>query len=304
MMGVGVGILSGSPALMLSLFDGPYPWMTAVFSVVSRLWLVVLVHLLLAFPGGRLVTRLDRIAVGLFYAVAPLPVLLDATVVVGLPQVGVIRRPPVIDGLASAANFAYLACFVIGLGLVIRRWVLGGRARRRSMSPMFWPMVLVTACFLLFAATSLIWRSHVDISILAAVSSLIFVALPVGFVIGLLRSGLDMSSVGGLVVKLSGGLAPELLQPALAYALHDPSLEVGYWLPSQERFADLEGNRIELPSAEAERAVSVLEARTARWLRSYTTPRSCMRGSSWTRPPLRCAWLWRTRASRFSCVRS
>jgi signal transduction histidine kinase len=123
---------------------------------------------------------------------------------------------------------------------------------------MFWPMVLVTAYFLLFAATSLIWRSHVDISILAAISSLIFVALPVGFLIGLLRSGLDMSSVGGLVVKLSGGLAPEQLQPALAYALHDPSLKVGYWLPSQERFADLEGNRIELPSVEAERAVSVL----------------------------------------------
>ncbi len=67
-----------------------------------------------------------------------------------------------------------------------------------------------------------------------------------------------MSSVGDLVVKLSGGLAPEQLQPALAQALHDPSLEVAYWLPAQERFADLEGMRIELPTGDSERAVSVL----------------------------------------------
>jgi len=84
------------------------------------------------------------------------------------------------------------------------------------------------------------------------------VALPIGILIGLLRSGLDMSSVGDLVVKLSGGLAPEQLQPALAHALHDPSLEVAYWLPAQEYFADLEGLRMDLPTADSERAVSIL----------------------------------------------
>jgi len=67
-----------------------------------------------------------------------------------------------------------------------------------------------------------------------------------------------MSSVGDLVVKLSGGLAPERLQPALAQALHDPSLEVAYWLPTQDWFADLEGRRIELPTGASERAVSVM----------------------------------------------
>jgi signal transduction histidine kinase len=94
--------------------------------------------------------------------------------------------------------------------------------------------------------------------VLATVFPLLLVALPVGCLIGLLRSGLDMSSVGDLVVKLSGGLAPEQLQPALAHALHDPSLEVAYWLPAQEWFADLEGRRIELPTGDSERAVSVL----------------------------------------------
>ena len=89
-------------------------------------------------------------------------------------------------------------------------------------------------------------------------ATLVYVALPVGFLIGLLRSELDMSSVGDLVVKLSGGLAPEQLQPALALALHDPSLEVAYWLPAQGWFSDLEGSRMELPTPDSERAASML----------------------------------------------
>jgi signal transduction histidine kinase len=115
-------------------------------------------------------------------------------------------------------------------------------------------MVPITVFFVLATAAVL----GGSVTVLATVFPLLLVALPVGCLIGLLRSGLDMSSVGDLVVKLSGGLAPEQLQPALAHALHDPSLEVAYWLPAQEWFADLEGRRIELPTGDSERAVSVL----------------------------------------------
>src|SRR5260370_30769918 len=112
--------------------------------------------------------------------------------------------------------------------MVIRRWFLGGRARRRSMSPVFWPMVPITILFLL-ATVAVLGRS---ITVLATVFPLFLVALPAGILIGLLRAGLDMSSVGDLVVKLSGALAPEPLQPALAHALHDPSLEAPSSFPA------------------------------------------------------------------------
>ena len=262
MMGVGVGLLAGSPALAQSLGKVLFPLVAVVLMLVGRLWPVVLVHLLLAFPGGRLVSRLDRIAVRSFYAIAPLPVLVEVVVLVGLPLFGIISPPPLVDVVIPTSSFIYVACVVVGSGLVIRRWFLGGRARRRSMSPLFWPMVLVTVGFLLLIAMLLMWQKFVGptpfLNALATLSPLLFVAVPVGFLIGLLRSGLDMSSVGDLVVKLSGGLAPEQLRPALGQALHDPSLQVAYWLPAQGWFADLEGTRIDLPSPDSERAVSVL----------------------------------------------
>ncbi len=251
MIGVGVGLLTGDALLQHSVGQVS-PAAEVLLDFVSPLWAVVLIHLLLAFPGGRLVSRLDRMVVRSFYAVVPLAALL--AVVAGYP-VGLGRiSQPVFDIEVPAAGSIYLACLVIGSALVIRRWFLGGHARRRSMSPVFWPMVPITVFFVLASAAVL----GGSVTVLATVFPLLLVALPVGCLIGLLRSGLDMSSVGDLVVKLSGGLAPEQLQPALAKALHDPSLEVAYWLPAQEWFADLEGRRIELPTGDSERAVSVL----------------------------------------------
>jgi len=250
MIGVGVGLLAGDAALRDRVGQVSTP-VELVLDIVSPLWAVMLIHLLLAFPGGRLVSRLDRDVVRSFYAVVPFAALL--AVVAGYPVLGQISQP-VFDIKVPAAGGIYAACLVIGSVLVIRRWFLGGRARRRSMSPVFWPMIPITVFFLL--STAAVLRGSV--TVLATVFPLFLVALPIGILIGLLRSGLDMSSVGDLVVKLSGGLAPEQLQPALAHALHDPSLEVAYWLPEQEWFADLEGKRIDLPAADSERAVSIL----------------------------------------------
>ncbi len=264
MIGVGAGLLIGSHAFEWRLAAvGFGPVVLDVVGIVGSLWPVVLLHLLLAFPGGLLVSRLDRVLVRLFYVVVPLAALLP--LVFGSPGLGdVSQYLPVFDVVARAAGFTYLAFLAIGSGLVIRRWFLGGRARRRSMSPLLWAMGPY-AVFLLLLYAALVLRAliwHVSSGdfwlVLLDVSPLFLAGVPAGFLIGLLRSGLDMSSVGDLVVKLSGGLAPEQLQPALAHALHDPSLEVAYWLPAQEWFADLEGRRIELPTPDSEKAVSVL----------------------------------------------
>jgi signal transduction histidine kinase len=74
----------------------------------------------------------------------------------------------------------------------------------------------------------------------------------------MLRSTRDLTSVADLVVKLSDGLLPAQLQPALASTLHDPSLEVVYWLPTLGWYADLEGRPVSLPAQGSPRAVSVL----------------------------------------------
>jgi signal transduction histidine kinase len=259
MIGVGVGLLTRTAALQYGVGQISSP-AEVVLHFVSPLWAVVFLQLLLAFPGGQLVSRLDRVVVRSFYVVVPLAAVL-AVVALHYDVLGPIGQP--VFEMKGPADKVYVACLAIGSGLVIRRWFLGGRARRRAMSPLFWPMVPITIFFLLSAVAALgaisVPAPLVGLkNDLATAFPLLLVALPAGFLVGLLRSGLDMSSVGDLVVKLSGGLAPERLQPALAQALHDPSLAVAYWLPTQEWFADLEGKRIELPTEDSERAVSVL----------------------------------------------
>jgi signal transduction histidine kinase len=262
MIGVGIGLLTRNAELQHGI-GSIAPSVEVVLHFLSPLWAVAFLQLLLAFPGGRLASQLDRAVIRSFYAVVPLAAVL-AVVIGHYPLLGAIGQP--VFETKGPADYVYLACIVIGSGLVIRRWFLGGRARRRSISPLFGPMVPITIFFLLslayFVGTRVtpipLGGLQAVLGDLATAFPLLLVAVPAGVLVGLLRSELDMSSVGDLVVKLSGGLAPERLQPALAQALHDPSLEVAYWLPAQEWFADLEGKRIELSSDDSERAVSIL----------------------------------------------
>ena len=277
MMGVGVGLLIGlrpgmrsSSAFSETLSQIAFKWGDIALVLVGSLGVVMLIHLLLAFPGGRLVSPLDRALVRSFYVVVPLAAVLGTAGNYVPPEaLGVFGAfSTSIFGYANALpNVMYLACLVLGSGLVIRRWLLGGRARRRSLSPVFWSLLPIVFAFLpwtFMEVAGLFWQKPqigpflAPLWTAANLSPLLLVALPFGFLIGLLRTGLDMSSVGDLVVRLSDGLTPDQLQPALARALQDPSLEVVYWLPTLERFADLDGKRVELPGPDSERSVSIL----------------------------------------------
>lgn len=278
-MGVGVGLLIGvrpgsksSSAFSEMVSQILFPWTGIALVLVGALGVVMLIHLLLAFPGGRLVSGLDRALVRSFYVALPLAAMLGGAVNYVPPDtLGIFGGlGSDIYGYANALpNVIYLACLVVGSALVIRRWLLGGRARRRSLAPVFWSLVPVVFAFLpwtLIEVTSLFWKKGppflapiVDPLFRSAnLAPLLLIALPGGFLISLLRTGLDMSSVGDLVVRLSSGLTPEDLQPAMARALQDPSLRVVYWLPTLGWFADLEGRRVELPGPNSDRAVSVL----------------------------------------------
>jgi signal transduction histidine kinase len=261
MLAVGAALLIGSPAFVWKLRDVVSPEVTSsTGAIVGSLWPVLLLHLLLAFPGGLLVSRLDRFAVRFFYAVLPLSTLAGDAFLFGLRTPGP-ESSPFFEIVASAGFYVYGAFLLSGAVLVVRRWFLGRRARRRSMSPLILAMAPYVGVWLFIVAGALqYWIWHVPANDLWIVefSPLFLVAVPGGVLVGLLRSELDMSSVGDLVVKLSGGLAPDQLQAALAQALHDPFLQVAYWLPDQEWFADLEGNRVELPAADSERAVSIV----------------------------------------------
>jgi len=75
----------------------------------------------------------------------------------------------------------------------------------------------------------------------------------------MLRARMARAAVADLVVELGQTPTPARLRDALANALGDPSLQVAWWAPSQERFVDVAGKTIELPDVETGQAVTMLE---------------------------------------------
>ena len=70
---------------------------------------------------------------------------------------------------------------------------------------------------------------------------------PVAFLLGLLDARLTRSAVADLVVALRARPAPADLRDPLSRALRDPTLSLVYWLPEFDCWADVDGQRVELP---------------------------------------------------------
>jgi signal transduction histidine kinase len=67
------------------------------------------------------------------------------------------------------------------------------------------------------------------------------------------------ATVADLVVELGPARRSHSVRDALARALGDPTLEIGYWLPDAGRYVDLDGRPVELPGRDTGRAATIVE---------------------------------------------
>jgi signal transduction histidine kinase len=214
---------------------------------VRPLHIAVFAHLLLAFPSGRLESRLAR-----------------ALVVTGYVNLALLENAPLILGegaissaLSRAALALMIALFVAGLVLLAHRWRQASPPWRRAVAPLLLPGAVGYASLILFLFNILLEQP------LGTVPGWIFrigyAAIPIVFLVGLLQSRLARASVAELVVELGESRPPGELRDALARALGDPSLQLLYWLPGERRYVDLSGKTVELPEAGAGMAATVVE---------------------------------------------
>src|SRR5262249_48427291 len=84
-----------------------------------------------------------------------------------------------------------------------------------------------------------------------------FFLLPLPLLLGLLRAPLARVRVGALVLELEH-TQPSGLRDALARSLGDSNLEVAFWLPERQTYADAAGVPVALPDGD-DRAVTKLE---------------------------------------------
>jgi signal transduction histidine kinase len=82
---------------------------------------------------------------------------------------------------------------------------------------------------------------------------------PIVFLAGLLSARLARSGVGDLLVALHANPAPADLRDALAGALRDASLTLAYSLPESDSWADVDGEPVQVPSADPARATTLIE---------------------------------------------
>jgi signal transduction histidine kinase len=233
---------------------------------------VVFVHLVLAFPSGRLRDRYDRTLVGAAYVFILATRL--AWVTVWKPPIDPVgfspRNPYVLwpnaelaqwfgpGAIVAIAPFLYVAVLV-GLG---RHWRKASPALRRAL----WPIIVAAPLQL---AIILAWHLvDADASGLANLRStleqpvvgLAGLVFPVGFLLSLLRTRLARGSIAELAVELGRGVPLGTLRETLARALRDPTLLLAYPAASGAGFVDPDGQSIEIPGGPgAERGLARLE---------------------------------------------
>ena len=233
---------------------------------------VVFVHLVLAFPTGRLSDRYDRIVVVAAYAYILATRLVWVLVwSPPLDPVGFSPRNPYVlwpnadlaqlfgpGAIVVMAPFLYVAV----LAGLARHWRRASPALRRALLP-----IIVAAPLQL--AITLAWhlvdadpaglrslRSALEQPIVG-LAGLVF---PVGFLLGLLRTRLARGSIADLALELGRGVPLGGLRETLARALRDPTLVLAYPAASGSGYVDPDGQSIDVPGEPvADRGIARLE---------------------------------------------
>jgi len=243
------------------------------FFAFGEIGYALFAHCVLAYPSGVVRDRFERAFLALAYAttiVFPLATLLvyDGS----RPLRWFDRTRPresllLVHGDGNLARLLQDTYAVIALGflasalivLLVRKFVRATPRARRTMAPLLLAAVVVALravleSILTFAdrppaalTRNLFWWQIVGLA-----------AVPLALLVGLLRSRLAQARVGDLARRLEH-TPPEQFASTLGNALHDPSLEVAFWLPEQRRYVDAGGAPVTLPTDASRRAITLLE---------------------------------------------
>ena len=141
---------------------------------------------------------------------------------------------------------------------LVRRWRAATVPGRRALAPVVSTGPAVLAVVLATLARDSGGPPSARLDTALDWAAIVYAAIPLAFLAGLLRTRLHRAALGELVVELSELPSPARVRVALARALGDPSLEIAFWLPEQARYVDLDGHPLQLPDG-GDRAVRVLE---------------------------------------------
>ena len=187
------------------------------------------------------------------------------------------------NAIIVVQNLAAVAITVSVMVILARRWRGATSAARRTLAPVLLASSLTLAFGMLLFLSALLWSDGEEVARILTYAAL--AAVPLAFLVGLLRIRLASFNVIRLLAELARNPAPGRLREALARALGDPSLKLAYWLPETKGYADLHGRPIESSPISRTRSSGSSSVTDVASARSCTTPH-CETSPSWsTRSP-------------------
>ncbi|GAA2015372.1 hypothetical protein JL107_09130 [Nakamurella flavida] len=255
--GMGALLVWGGLGLVLAgAGTSTVPGIATIGAVFATAPLAVLVHLVHAFPSGRVRGRFSILTVAGGYVVT---YLLQVPLYAFDPQFAalplfVADRP---DLLRTLSGVQSLAGTLVMIGTTI---VLAGRLRRarpfqrRVLIPLFGYGILAVLWVPLSANVLGPW---LDLPFAVVVSSqlIVLAGVPIAFALAVFRGGFART---GELQELSGWIGAREesrsgLDRALASVLGDPTLELAFWVPEERLYVDADGRPVTLPVATASR---------------------------------------------------
>jgi len=267
-----VGVLMVATAFawylaMLERTDAPLLFSLGI--LLENLFVVTAIHVVFAFPAGRL-EKVDRWILGVGYLVVTvgfLPMVMFA----GADTLGCTNCPENVFAVSSQPDFAKtwleglawtgVVFSVIVIARLVYRWRQASPPLRRTITPVYvagaaLELILGVVLFLSVTGTG-----SMDLHEALFYSALFpFGIVPFLFLLGLLKGRVIRGTgLGDLVHRIGPGVGKGELRAALAEALGDPSVELAYWLPGSAQYVDVFGRAVKQPLDHGDRGVTEVQ---------------------------------------------
>ncbi|HVD55887.1 MAG TPA: sensor histidine kinase [Thermoleophilaceae bacterium] len=269
-----VGMLmtaTGFAWLLAGLGLSDIPLLFALGSAFGSVYFATAIHMLLSAPSGRLQSRGERRIVSFAYlltaVVVPLLYLFvdPAGEDFNCPDCPdnvllVWHSEAIVQAVGLAVNLIGVLLVAFTLVSLVQRWRRASDPERRLYAPLYWSGVVLMVTVIATLVLQSTSKGGEAEGVTVGISLIPLAVMPYLFLASFVRARMfQTGAVGELIARLGEAPRAGKLRDALAEALGDPSLELVYWLPDDERFVDAGGRRFELPDEDSGRAVTKVE---------------------------------------------
>ncbi len=257
-------VLVGVLWLVSSFWESDHQAVFTIGNVFGSLFLAAFVHLLLAFPEGRLSTDAERRLIVGLWATALLANLIPGFFARRLDSckdcpdnpLAIVDHENVANALNAVFSAVGLVIFAGVVVLVIRRWRRASEAQRRILGPVYLSGGLAAGFVgLLFAAgfVSGPWKG-----VLAVAAFTTFGTVPLLFLAGLLRTRLTRAAAR-LLREVPDDPTPAQIEAGFRSVLGDPTLVLLMWHEDIDGYVDAGGRRATVPRGTPRRVATPIE---------------------------------------------